>query len=688
MSLQQALDLAVQHHQAGRLREADTIYRKILAADPNNSHALHLTGLLASQVGQTDVAVDYIRRAITLNPTAAHFHSNLGATHATAGRSQQALEAFDRALLLQPDLADAHENKGMTLLRLKRFQEAIDSLHKALRSRPSDFRILDHLGSALSQAGRQEEAVEILQRALAIRSDYAPTHHNLGNALLRLNRIDEAVASFRTALALRPDYPEVMTTLGGLLCQRGQTAEAIDMTRRALVARPDSAPLHFNLGRALHLQNRFEESAQELRQALALDGRFAMAFNELGNVMLGLESREGAIEAFGKSLQIEDSLEVRYNLATAYFESGRLQEAIAEYQAAETRGFRIPPVYNNLGAIYRQLGQNKQAIQLFKKALTLDPQFDLARFNLAMMQLLTGNFTDGWAGYETRWKARNLIQPTRYAQRGIWEGEEVAGKRFLIDSEQGFGDSIQFARFIPVISARGAKTILITHPELRRLLKTVPCLDEILSQPQELPQFDLQCPMMSLPYRLGTTVETIPLSIPYVFPDAELVERWKSRIPRDERKKVGLCWWGNPTHSDDQRRSFSLEALAPLGAVADTWFCSLQKGPAARQAATPPAGMQIADWTSELNDFADTAALLANLDLVIACDTAVAHLAGAMGKPIWLMLPHVADWRWMVDRDDSPWYPSMRIFRQESAGDWAGLGEQVAGQLRKLKVKR
>jgi tetratricopeptide (TPR) repeat protein len=672
MSLQQALDLAVQHHQAGRLREADTIYRKVLAADPNNPHALHLTGLLASQVGQTDVAVDYIRRAIALNPTAAHYHSNLGAAHATAGRPQQALEAFDRALLLQPDLADAHENKGMTLLRLKRFQEAIDSLHKALRSRPSDFRILDHLGSALSQAGRQEEAVEILRRALAIRSDFAPTHHNLGNALLRLNRIDEAIASFRTALSLRPDYPEVMTTLGGLLCQRGQTDEAIDMTRRALAVRPDSAPLHFNLGRALHLQNRLEESAQALHQALALDSRFAMAHNELGNVMLGLKSRDGAIEAFGKSLQIEDSLEVRYNLATALFESGRLQEAITEYRAAESRGFCIPPVYNNLGAIHRQLGENKQAMKLFEKALSLDPQFDLARFNLAMMELLTGNFADGWAGYETRWKARNLIQPTRYAQRGIWEGEEVAGKRFLIDSEQGFGDSIQFARFIPVISARGARTILITHPELRRLLKTVPCLDEILSQPQELPQFDLQCPMMSLPQRLGTTLETIPLSIPYVFPDAE----------------VGLCWWGNPTHADDQRRSISLEALAPLGAVADTWLCSLQKGPAARQAATPPPGMQIADWTSELNDFADTAALVANLDLVIACDTAVAHLAGAMGKPIWLMLPHVADWRWMVDRDDSPWYPTMRIYRQESAGDWAELGEQVAAELRKLKVKR
>jgi tetratricopeptide (TPR) repeat protein len=683
MTLQQALDLAIQHHQAGRLREADTIYRKILEADPNNPHALHLTGLLASQVGQTDVAVEYIGRAIALNPTAAHYYSNLGAAHATAGRAQQALEAFDRAILLQPDLADAHENKGMTLLRLKHFDPAIESLQTALRARPNDFRILDHLGSALSQAGRQEEAVQMLRRALAIRSDYAPTHHNLGNALLRLNRTDEAIAEFRAALALRPDYPEVMCTLGGLLCQRGQVDEAISMTRRALNSQPNSTGLHFNLGRALHLQNRLQESADELRKVLALDPRFAMAYNELGNVMLDMKSRDAAIEIFTQSLQIEDSVEVRYNLATALFESGKFSEAIKEYEAAERRGFRDPRVYNNLGAIHRQLGHNAKAMEFFKKALSFGDDFVLARFNLAMMQLLTGDFENGWAGYETRWKARNLVQPTRYAQFGIWDGGDISGKRFLLDSEQGFGDSIQFARFIPILSARGAKTILVTHPELKRLLKTVPCLDEIISQPQELPHFDVQCPLMSLPYRLGTTLETIPVSIPYVFADPALVERWQMRLPRDGRKKIGLCWWGNVTHSDDQRRSFSLEAMAPLAEVPDAWFCSLQKGPAARQAAAPPPGLQIADWTSELSDFAETAALVANLDLVIACDTAVAHLAGAMGKPVWLILPHVADWRWMVKREDSPWYPTMRIFRQAKAGDWTGVFEEVAKALKK-----
>jgi tetratricopeptide (TPR) repeat protein len=670
MTLQQALDLAVQHHQAGRLREAEGIYRQILAGDPNNAHALHLLGLLNSQVGQGDTAVEYIRRAIAQNPTAAQYHCNLGAALAIAGRHEQAIEAYERAILLQPDLADAHENMGSSLIRLGRFERAVESLQTALSFKPNDFKILDSLGSALSQAGRQEEAIEVLRRAMALRANYAPTHHNLGNALVRLNRFDEAIAAYRTALALRPDYPEVLSSLSGILCERNATDEAIGLARRALALQPDSSVAWFNLGRGLQKQNRLTESVDALRRGLAINPRFHQALNELGTVLGQMKEHEGAIDAFRRSLQILDSVEVRYNLGTALFESGRLEEAIGEYGKAESLGFRNPRLYNNLGAIYRQLGQNEKAMDLFRRALSSGEEFPLARFNLAMVQLLTGEFREGWAGYETRWKARSIPILARYAKLGMWSGDDLGGRRILLDCEQGYGDAIQFARYIPVISGRGGKPILAAQPPLRRLLQTVPSLEGIVCPPEELPPFDVQCPLMSLPHVLGTTLATIPRNVPYVFADPALIERWRQRVGQDGRKKIGLCWWGNPTHREDRTRSFSLEVLAPLGQAPDTWFCSLQKGEAARQAATPPAGLHIADWSAELGDFADTAALIANLDLVISCDTAVVHLAGAMGKPVWLLIPFVADWRWMENRSDSPWYPTMRIFRQVKPGDW------------------
>jgi tetratricopeptide (TPR) repeat protein len=670
MTLQQALDLGVRHHQAGRLREAEGIYRQILASDPNNAHALHLLGLLSSQVGQADIAVDYIRRAIALNPTAGQYHGNLGAALATAGRHEQAIEAYERAIQLRPDLADAYENMASSLIRLGRFDRAVESLRMATRLKPNDFHILDSLGSALSQAGRQEEAIEVLRRAMALRADYAPTHHNLGNALARLNRFDEAIAAYRTALTLRPDYPEVLCSLSGILCERGATDEAIELARRALAIQPDSSVAWFNLGRGLQKQNHLTESADALRRALAINPRFYQALNELGTVLGQMKAHDGAIDAFRRSLQILDSVEVRYNLATALFESGRLEEAIGEYHKAESMGFRDPRLYNNLGAIYRVLGQNQKAMDFFRRALSAGEEFPLARFNLAMVQLLTGEFREGWAGYEMRWKARSIPSPARYAKLGVWSGDDLGGRRILLDCEQGYGDAIQFARYIPVIAGRGGKPILAAQPPLRRLLQTVPGLEGIACPPEPLPPFDVQCPLMSLPYKLGTTLETVPKNVPYVFADPALVAHWRQRFGQDGRKKIGLCWWGNPTHKEDRTRSFSLEVLSPLGQVPGAWFCSLQKGEAARQAAAGLAGLEISDWTAELADFADTAALIANLDLVIACDTAVAHLAGAMGKPVWLLLPFVADWRWMENRNDSPWYPTMRIFRQVKPGDW------------------
>jgi hypothetical protein len=266
----------------------------------------------------------------------------------------------------------------------------------------------------------------------------------------------------------------------------------------------------------------------------------------------------------------------------------------------------------------------------------------------------------------------------------VWDGSDLQGKRILLDCEQGFGDAIQFVRYIPVLAGRGAKPMLATHAELRRLFKTVPCVGEIVCPPEELPALNVQCPLLSLGRLLGTTVETIPNNVPYVAADKGLEERWRVRIPQDGRVRVGLCWSGNADQKENAMRSPGLAAMEPLGAVEGAWFCSLQKGSAARQAETPPGKLRLVDWTAELADFAETAALIANLDLVITGDTAVAHLAGAMGKTVWVLLSHVADWRWLSVRTDSPWYPTMRLFRQSAKGEWEPVVKSVAAELGKM----
>ncbi len=458
------------------------------------------------------------------------------------------------------------------------------------------------------------------------------------------------------------------------------------MARRALALQPESAHAWYNLGRALHRQQRLDEAADALRRAISLEGRFARAYHELGNVLREAKAFDDAIEALTHSLEIEPDAQANYHLGLALLEQGKRKEAIAACLKARSLGCADPLLFNTLGAIHHQLGRIDKAVEFFSQALAIQPDFPLARWNLGLLQLLKGEFQDGWTGYEARWKANVLATPPRYSRGHLWDGGGLKNQRILLDCEQGFGDCIQFVRYIPIICQRGGKPILAVFPELRRLFRMVPGLEEIISPPEEIPPYDVQCPLGSLPRLFGTTLQNIPANVPYLFADPALAERWRPRVPSDGRIKIGLAWSGKADFKDNADRAPGLAALAPLAAVPNTWFCSLQKGPAAAEAVDPPAGFRIVDWTAEMQDFADTAALIAHLDLVICSDTAVAHLAGAMGKPIWLLLSAVPDWRWFLDRDDSPWYPTMRLFRQVKLGDWQAPVHGAATALRKYDV--
>jgi hypothetical protein len=414
----------------------------------------------------------------------------------------------------------------------------------------------------------------------------------------------------------------------------------------------------------------------------------------MGNVLLELGEREQAVELFRRLVARQpDVAEAYSNLGNALLASSpgsgqsatdQTAQAMAAFEQAIAIRPDYAPAYLNRGNAYVQHRRLKEAAEQYHKAIELAPDFHEARWNLALLRLLEGNYAQGWELYESRWDVKGKIFHRRFEQP-LWDGSDLAGRRIVLHAEQGFGDSIQFVRYAPLVAARGAHVILYCPPELRRLFHSVKGVEQIFCGDESAPPFDIHCPLISLPRHFGTTLATIPGDVPYLFADAAAVDRWRKRLSEQPGKlKIGLAWSGSPGNSANRNRSTTLESFASLGSIPEVTFVSLQKGEAAAQAKTPPAGMRLLDWTDRLSDFAETAALIAALDLVISVETAVTHLAGALAKQTWVLLSYSADWRYLLDRPDSPWYPTMKLFRQTVRGDWAGPVNGVAAELGRL----
>ena len=384
-----------------------------------------------------------------------------------------------------------------------------------------------------------------------------------------------------------------------------------------------------------------------------------------------------------------NAAEGHYFLGIILQDKGQIDDAIICYQEAISMNPNDAEAHSNLGQLLQRKGQVDEAMVCYQKAIDIDPNLAGAHFNKALTLLLSGNFQQGWKEFEWRWKSevfcsynsckRNFLQP-------LWDGSDINERTILLHAEQGFGDTIQFIRYAQLVRERGAKVILECQKELSSLLQNVDGIHRVVARGEKLPEFDLHCPLLSLPLFFDTTFKNIPARIPYVYVDNILIQNWKDKIQYDNSKlKLGLVWSGRLTHEQDHRfRSCSLDILSPLGQLNNITFYSLQKGEGARQAKYPPEGMRFFDYTDNIDNFSDTAAFIMNLDLIISVDTAVAHLAGALGKRVWILLPFVPDWRWLLNREDSPWYPTMRLFRQPSLGDWESVIAKVKNELQKL----
>jgi tetratricopeptide (TPR) repeat protein len=511
LSLQQAIDLALDHHRAGRLNQAEQIYRQVLSAQPNHPWALQLLGMVAYQAGNPQLAVDLIQRAINVDPNIADFHNNLGEVYRNIGMLERAEESFKRCLSLNKDFAPAYSNLGEVYRERNELERAAEQYRKALAIEPENPAPLNNLGIATHDMGDPYAAIELYRKALSYRPNYSDALNNLGTSLLDLRRVDEAMTTFRQAIALDPNHPD-------------------------------------------------------------------------------------------------------------------------------------------------------------------------AHSNLSYGLILNGEYEEGWEEYEWRWRCPKFPSPRRNFPQPLWNGEDLNGKRVLVYAEQGLGDAIQFVRYVPLMAQRGAKVVVECQPPLVTLFRTVEGIGELIPQGRVLPQVDYQIPMLSLPRAFKTRVDTVPANIPYVHPDETHVEQWQQRLgERDESLRVALVWAGTPTHLNDRHRSIPLAKLAPLSRVANVKWCSLQFGPRAREARPP--GLELIDVASEIRDFADSAALLSAVDLLITVDTSPAHLAGALGRPVWMLSPFNGDWRWGVEGETTPWYPTMRIFRQEKFGVWENVIERLATEL-------
>lgn len=423
-----------------------------------------------------------------------------------------------------------------------------------------------------------------------------------------------------------------------------------------------------------------------IHQALRINPNFPEACYNLGVVLERQGQLDQAITAFQQAITLKpDYAQAHNNLGNALCSQGRLDEAIAACRQATILQPNFAEAHCDLGSALHEKGDRAAAIAAYRRALACNANLPEAHYNLAQLLLLQGDFAPGWTEQEWRGLSKNFPSRRQNFPQPQWDGSALAGRTILLHLEQGYGDVLQFVRYVPMVAARGGTVILACVPELRRLLKDTPGVMRWLMDGEPLPTFDVHCPLLSLPLAFGTSLQNIPQTVPYLHADAQDTARWREVLAADTQAfKVGLVWAGRPTHINDRNRSLSLNALAPLAQVPGVSFYSLQKGPASQQALTPPPGLSLIDHTAELKDFADTASLIANLDLVISVDTAVVHLAGAMAKPVWTLLPSMPDWRWLLDRDDSPWYPTMRLFRQSSRGDWAGVITQVTQALAAL----
>lgn len=632
---------------AGRLEAAAGCYREALAVDPGNAGASVNLGFVLKELGRIEEAEAHLGRAIELEPGHADAQYLLGLLLEGRGELAGAIRHLKLALESKPDFVFAWRDLCRICAQTGRIGEAQECWRGLAGREPNNPEMHNIMGNAYFDAKRYAEALACYELAIKFAPDRAEAHFNRGTVLKELGRYEEALASFERAIGHKGDLVEAHNNRGNVLQILGRYAEALASYGKALEYRPDAADVLCNYGNALHELQRYEESLASLDRALALRGDFADAHYNRGNTLKQM---------------------------------GRLAEALSSYDRAIAIDPRLTVACNNRGLLLHDLGRFEEALASYGQAIGLEPEYADAHWNRSLTLLLLGDFVAGWQEYEWRWRRTMVKDVATVFEQPLWLGEsDLRGRTILLHAEQGLGDTIQFCRYAPRVAALGARVVLEVQPALVPLLDQIEGVDKLIGRGEKLPAYDCHCPLLSLPLAFGVGLADIA-GEPYLKAAPSQLAAWQALLGEHRKPRIGIVWSGSTGHQNDRNRSIP---FAEFGQIVREGldYCCLQKEIRPVDQECLAGHPEIRTFEAELRDFVDTAALIEQMDLVVTVDTSVAHLAGALGKETWLLLPFIPDWRWLLDRADTPWYESVRLFRQPVAGDWASVLKEVGHRL-------
>lgn len=700
------IERALAFHHKGRLDEAAAQYEKLLDIVPDNVVALTNLGTIALQKGELEDGVRMIGQSLELAPDQPEALNNLGSALRRLKRWNEALASYERAIALSPNFAGAHINLGHALMEVNLWDEALASYDRASAIDPNLADSWLYRGNVFRELERWDEALDSYDRALAINPDFAEVWFNRGNAFCDLNNPQEALISYGRATAINPNFSDVWFSRAKIFATLQLLDEALGNYDCFVALQPDFATGWSNRGNILLALKRWNEALASYNRAIDLDANFAGAWWNRGNVLQGLKRLDEALASCDRAIGIDK------NFIEAWFSRGNILRDLKRYDEALAgcdRAIALNPDYAEAwcsrGNVLSCLKRDDEALASYNRAIAINPDFAEAWFNRgliffkglehldemfvsydraitikpdlskawwakALAKLLIGEYQQGWQLYEWRWKTESLSPLLAIFPQPLWLGEQpLTNKTLLIHAEQGLGDYIQFIRYASLAQQQGANVILQVPIELMAIISTLKGQFTLINREQPLPDFDYHCPVMSLPLAFKTRVETIPAEIPYLFSEPTKQAVWQQHLGEKSSYRVGLVWSGATIHRNDESRSIPLKQLESLLAL-PVEFHSLQKEIRPEDAAFMVQNGRIKNHQDLLHDFSDTAALIEAMDLVISVDTSVVHLAGALGKKVWVLLAYVPDFRWLLNREDSPWYPTATLFRQSLEGDW------------------
>ncbi len=675
-------------YQHGQLAEAQGGFEEILQIQPDHVDALHWSGVIAYCANNLQSALALIGKAIELNPDNATFHTNLGLVLEKLDQFDAALASYDQAIALNPDHVGAYYNRGVVLQKLGQFEAALASYDKAVALRPDYADAWSNRGLVLEQLKQFDAALASHDQAVALKPDFAEASLNRGVVQQRLKQFEAALASYDRAIALKPDFAEACCNRGVVLEQLKQLEAALASHDQAIALRPGYVGAHYNRGVVLQKLKQFEAALASYDKVIALDPGYAEAYSNRGNVLRELDRFDAALASYDKAVALKPDYAESYSNRGLVLQCfNRLDAALADHEKAIALKPDYAEAWSNRGGVLLQLKQLDAAVASYDKAIALKPDLAQAYWNKSLALLLGGDFDRGLELYEWRFEEGNfLYEGKRNFRQPLWHGKEsVAGKTILLQSEQGLGDALQFCRYASMVARLGARVILEVRKPLMSLMASLEGVAQLVEYGSALPAFDYHCPLLSLPLAFKTNLDTIPAATRYLGSDAGKVAQWETRLGVRTKPRVGLVWSGNPQFKQDYNRSIPLAEFVKLLPAGDFQFISLQQEIREGDRDILRSRPDILFFGDELNDFSDTAALCECVDVVVSTCTSVPHLSCALGRPTWILLSFIPDWRWLLDREDSPWYPTAKLYRQSKYGEWDDVFQRINADLKSLR---